>query len=388
MPRPELGVPARVDALVVGAGCVGCSIAYNLAERGMRNVLVVDRGEVGAGSTGRCAGGVRQQFGTEVNIRIGMRSVEILRDFEARVGRSADFRQIGYLFLASDDDALAELRRNLAQQREAGLADAHEVGVDEIARLVPALRTDDLLGGTFCQTDGIAGPNEVTQGYAHAARERGARIMEGVDVTALAPHAGGWRVSTSRGEIRAGLVVCAAGAWSAALGELAGTNVPVEPYRRHIFVTKPFPGVSRTTPMTVDFRTSFYFHPEGEGALLGMSDPAEPPSFRTDVDWDFLEHLVEHGVQRVPSLADAEIMTGWAGLYEVTPDHQAIVGEAADVPGFWLCTGFSGHGFMQAPAVGELLADAITGKAPAFDISPLRPGRFAAGEQTEERAVI
>ncbi|MEA2646780.1 MAG: hypothetical protein QOE92_1863 [Chloroflexota bacterium] len=387
-PRDELGLPAGVDTLVVGAGAVGCSVAFNLAERGGGRILVVDRGGIGEGSTGRCAGGVRQQFSTDVNVRIGMLSRQILERFEERVGRSADFRQIGYLFVASDDAGMADLRANLEVQHAAGLDDAREVDVAEIHRLVPGLRVDDLLGGTFCPSDGIAGPSEMTQGYASAARAHGVEIMEGVEVTGLEVAPGSCRVTTNRGVIRADRVVCCAGAWSGELGRMAGADIPVVPYRRHIFVTGPFAGASRTTPMTVDYRTSFYFHPEGEGLLLGMSDPAEPPGFRSDVDWDFLDHLVEHAVDRYPGLEQAQVMTGWAGLYEVTPDHQAIIGESPELPGLWLCTGFSGHGFMQAPAVGELAADLVLGRAPAFDITALRPGRFADGELVTERAVI
>ncbi len=388
MPRPDLGLPAGVDVLIIGAGAVGCSLAYNLAERGVKSVLVVDRGGIGEGSTGRCAGGVRQQFSTEVNVRIGMLSRSILENFEDRLGRSADFRQIGYLFVASDDAAMSSLRQNLEVQRRAGLADVRELDVAEIAGLVSGIRTDDLLGGTYCPTDGIAGPSEITQAYAHGARQRGVRILEGVEVLGMTVQPGDCRVRTSRGAIRAGLVVCCAGAWSAEVGKMVDVDVPVVPYRRHIFVTGPFDGASRRTPMTVDYRTSFYFHPEGEGLLLGMSDPAEPPSYRTDVDWDFLDHLVEHAVERFPALEQARVMTGWAGLYEVTPDHQALIGEVPSMPGLWMCTGFSGHGFMQAPAVGELCGDLIVGRAPAFDLSGLRPGRFAEGDFVEERAVI
>ncbi|GAC1331223.1 MAG: FAD-binding oxidoreductase [Candidatus Dormibacteria bacterium] len=386
-PRAELGIPAGVEVLVVGAGAVGCSLAYNLAARGQKNVLVLDRGAIGEGSTGRCAGGVRQQFSTEVNVRIGMLSRRILENFESLTGNSADYKQIGYLFVASDEDVMASLRSNLKVQQAAGLEGVAEVDPGEIARLVPGLQTDDLVGGTFCDTDGIAGPSEVTQGYAHAARRHGARIIEGLEVNGLEEHAGRWRVTTPRGEIRADRVVLCAGAWSAPLGAMAGVEVPVAPFRRHIFVTKPFPQITRETPMTVDAKTSFYFHPEGDGVLLGMTDPSEPQSFRTDVDWDFLDHLVEHATERFPALEMAEIMTGWAGLYEVTPDHQALIGESS-APGLWLATGFSGHGFMQAPAVGELCADMILGRDPAVDLHALRPSRFAEGDYTAERAVI
>lgn len=388
MPRPELGLPAGVDVLIIGAGAVGCSLAHGLASRGVGSVLVLDRGGIGEGSTGRCAGGVRQQFSTEVNVRIGMLSREILETFEERVGRGADFRQIGYLFVASDEAAMADLSQNLEVQRRAGLQDSRQVEVAEIAELVPGLRTDDLLGGSFCPSDGIAGPNEVTFGYAHAGRQRGVRIMEGVEVLGMTIKPGDCRVRTSKGSIRAGRVVCCAGAWSSEIGKMVDVDVPVVPYRRHIFVTGPFDGANRDTPMTVDYRTSFYFHPEGDGLLLGMSDPAEPPSYRTDVDWEFLDHLVEHAVQRFPGLEEAQVHTGWAGLYEITPDNQPLVGEVTDRPGLWLCCGFSGHGFMQAPAVGELCADLMTGATPAFDISALRPERFQEGASVEEKAVI
>jgi sarcosine oxidase, subunit beta len=388
LPRPELGLPADVDAVVIGAGAVGCSVAYNLARRGLKKIVVLDRANIGEGSTGRCAGGVRQQFSTEVNVRIGMLSVQILNSFEERLGRTADFRQIGYLFVAPDQDSMDDLRANLEVQQRAGLMDAREVNSDEIGAMVPGLRLDDLIGGSFCPTDGIAGPSEMCQAYAHAGRQLGVQILEGVEVVGLSIQPGRCQVRTERGVIRAARVVCCAGAWSRAVGEMAGLAVPVAPYRRHIFVTKPFSGITRQTPMTVDYRTSFYFHPEGDGLLMGMTDPAEPESFRTDVEWDFLDHLVEHATQRFPSLENAEIMTGWAGLYEMTPDRQGIVGESRQAPGFWLCCGFSGHGFMEAPGVGELCADLMVGQEPAFDIGNLRPERFAEGQLVEERAVI
>src|SRR5258708_28325274 len=225
----------------------------------MTKVVVVDRGNIGEGSTGRCAGGVRQQFSTEVNVRVGMRSVEILRNFETLLGAPSDFYQIGYLFVASDDAAMADLRHNLEVQHHAGLEDSREVAIDEIARMVPGLRVDDLVGGSFCPSDGIAGPSEMTQGYAHAARALRVEILERAEVQGLAITPGASRVRTNRGEIRSARVVVCAGAWSRSLGDLAGATVPVAPYRRHIFVTKPFSGITRVTPMTVDYRTTFYF---------------------------------------------------------------------------------------------------------------------------------
>ena len=379
-------LPETADCVIVGGGVVGCSLAYHLARAGMRPLLL-ERGDFGAGSTARCAGGVRQQFTTEVNVRVGMLSRRLLERFEDEVGATADLREIGYLFVATDEAELAQFERNVSMQHRAGLDDVRLVGRDEVAELVPDLNVDDVVGGTFCPSDGLAGPNEVTSGYVAAARRHGARVVDGVGVDAIRTDGGRVvAVSAAGSEIGTPLVVNCAGPYAAEVGRMAGVAVPVTPYRRHIFVTEPF-ALRVPPPFTVDMRTSFYFHPEGEGLLLGMSDPAEPASFDTSVDWGFLEHLVEHATHRLPALERATIRTGWAGLYEVSPDHQAIVGESV-VSGFWLCCGFSGHGFMQAPAVGRLLAQVITGEHCEVDLTPFRPDRFENGGTVPEAAVI
>lgn len=379
-------LPGSAECVIIGGGVVGCSLAYHLAHAGMRAVLL-ERGDFGAGSTARGAGGVRQQFTTEVNVRVGMLSRQLLERFGEEVGASADLRRIGYLFVATDADQIAQLERNVGMQHAVGLHDVRLVSRDDIAGLVPDLNVSDVVGGSFCPSDGLAGPNEVTLGYVAAARRHGAAVFEGVNVEAIerdgqrvtAVTAAGARISTP-------MVVNCAGPYAATIGEMAGVEVPVRPFRRHIFVTEEF-ALHPDPPFTVDMRTSFYFHPEGNGMLLGMSDPAEPSSFDTNVDWGFLEHLVEHATHRLPVLEQAAIKTGWAGLYEVSPDNQAIVGES-NLRGFWLCCGFSGHGFMQAPAVGLLLAQEITGSGGDIDLSPFRPDRFANGHSTPETAII
>ena len=343
-------LPPSADCVIIGGGVVGCSLAYHLARAGMRPLLL-ERGEFGAGSTARGAGGVRQQFSTEINVRVGMLSRQLLEHFEEEVGATADLRSVGYLFVASSDAQMEQLARNVTMQHAVGLEDVRLLSCEEVAEIVPQLNVEDVRGGTFCPSDGLAGPNEVTSGYVNAARRNGAQVVDGVVVDAVqhdhdrvvAVVAGGARVSTP-------MVVNCAGPYAATVGAMAGVEVPVKPYRRQLFVTETF-SLDRDPPMTVDMRTSFYFHPEGDGLLLGMSDPAEPSSFDTTVDWEFLEHLVEHATHRLPALERAAIKTGWAGLYEVSPDNQAIVGES-ELAGFWLCCGFSGHGFMQAPAVG------------------------------------
>jgi sarcosine oxidase subunit beta len=376
------------DVAIVGGGVMGCSLAYHLARRGV-DVVLLERGQLGSGSTARNAGGVRQQFSSEVNIRIGMRSVAFLKRFEEEVGVPADFRQVGYLMLLTRPQEVEDFRRLMELWHGLGLAEARWLSTAEIGGLVPALNLEDVLGATFCPTDGIASPDAVTMGYAAAARRHGARLKEGAEVSAIDVSSGRVTgVRTAAGEVSTRVVFDCAGPWAKAVGLLAGVDVPVEPYRRHIWVTDNIPEIGRQTPMTVDFTTSFYFHPEGDGILFGMSDREEGPTFSTEINDGFLERVTEVGLHRLPALERAGIKTAWAGLYEVTPDHQAILGPVAEREGFWCACGFSGHGFMQAPAVGEQLAELLTEGSSEIDLSALSHARFAAGTLATERNVI
>jgi sarcosine oxidase subunit beta len=255
--------------------------------------------------------------------------------------------------------------------------------------MVPVLNVEDVLGCTFCPSDGIASPADVTSGYASAARRLGARLKEGVEVVGV-DIAGGrvQGVRTPEGDIATRLLFNCAGAWSPSIGRMAGLEIPVLPYRRHIAVTGTFAAVPRNNPMTVDFQTSLYFHPEGDGVLIGMSDRSEPPGFTTDVSWEFLEKMFAQAQRRAPALAAAGIKTAWAGLYETTPDHQAILGPVPEVEGFWCAAGFSGHGFMQAPAAALLLTQLLLDQRSEIDISPFAFTRFAKGSLVAERNVI
>jgi len=376
------------DAVIAGGGVVGCALAYQLAKRGV-DVVLLERDELGSQSTARCAGGVRQQFSSETNVRLQRLAVRELRAFHDETGGHADFRQLGYLFLLTRPEHVADFRGLLEMWHRLGLQEARWVEPSEAAELVPVLRVDDVLGGTFCPTDGLASPADVTGGYASGARRHGARLREHVPVTGVDVRDG--RVSsvrTAEGEIATPLVFDCAGAWSAEIGRMAGVDVPVRPFRRHIFVTDAFAEVPRTTPMTVDFASSLYFHPEGDGVLLGMSDRQEPSTYSTDVNWDFLERTVLAAAHRAPALERAGIRTAWAGLYESTPDHQAILGPVEAVEGFWCACGFSGHGFMQAPAVGLVLAQLLVDGRSEVDVSRFCHGRFARGDLAAERSVI
>jgi len=376
------------DAVVAGGGVVGCSLAYQLARRGL-DVVLLEREELGSQSTARCAGGVRQQFSSETNVRLQRLAVQQLLDFHEETGGHADFHQIGYLFLLTRPEHEMDFRKLLCTWHGIGLTEARWVDAAEARELVPVLAVDDVLGGTFCPSDGLASPADVTAGYAAAARRHGARLREHVAVTGIDVAEGRVRmVRTATGDIATPIVFDCAGAWSSEVGRMAGVDVPVRPFRRHVLVTDAFPEVPRTTPMTVDFATSLYFHPEGDGVLIGMSDRQEASTYRIDVNWDFLERIVEAAARRAPALERAGIHTAWAGLYESTPDHQAILGPVADVEGFWCACGFSGHGFMQAPAVGLVLAQLLLDGRSDVDVSRFGHDRFARGELVAERNVI
>ncbi|TMD71095.1 MAG: FAD-binding oxidoreductase [Chloroflexi bacterium] len=376
------------DVVIAGGGIMGCALAYQLAKRDV-DVILLERETLGSQSTGRCAGGVRQQFSMPANVKLQQLSVRLFENFEAETGHPADFRQLGYLFVLTLPQQVEDFRHNMEMWHSLGLTEARWVDATEAARMVPVLNVDDVLGCTYCPTDGIASPADVTSGYASAARRRGARLKEGVEVVGI--DIGGGRVQgvrTSAGDIATRVVFNCAGAWSASIGRMAGLEIPVLPYRRHIAVTGTFPGVPRSNPMTVDFQTSLYFHPEGDGVLIGMSDRTEPPGFATDVNWEFLEKMFEQAALRAPALASAGIKTAWAGLYESTPDHQAILGPVPELEGFWCAAGFSGHGFMQAPAAALLLAQLLLDHESEIDISPFAFTRFAKGSLVLERNVI
>ena len=367
---------------------MGCALAYQLAKRGV-DVILCERDTLGSQSTGKCAGGVRQQFSMEANVLLMRMAVRMFEDFEQETGHPADFRQIGYLFLLTLPQQVEDFRHNMEMWRRVGLTEARWVDAAEAAKLVPVLNEDEVLGCTFCPTDGIASPADVTAGYAAAARRHGARLREGVGVVGV-DVAGGrvQAVRTTQGEVATRLLFNCAGAWSSSIGRMAGLEIPVLPYRRQVAVTGAFPAVPRTNPMTVDFATSLYFHPEGDGVLIGMSDRSEPPGYVTDVNWEFLEKMFEQAARRAPALAGAGVKTAWAGLYETTPDHQAILGPVPEVEGFWCAAGFSGHGFMQAPAAALLLSQLLIDHRSEIDISPFAFTRFARGALVHERNVI
>ncbi len=383
-------MPDAVEVLVVGGGVVGCSVAFHLAEAGAE-VLLLERDALGSGSSSKAAGGVRACFSDPLNVALGLRSLELLEGFATRPGGQIDLRRTGYLFALTTPALVEEFTAAVAVQRAAGMR-SRLVPAGEAAELSPLFAWDDVLAACWSPDDGCCTPEAVVAGYAGGARRAGARLATGVEVTDLVPGPGTsrvrWRAADGvAGELQAGVVLCCAGAWSQALGAMAGVPLPVTPYRRELVVTGPLPGPPVPAPMTVDAATTFYLHGEGTGVLAGWSDPDVTPGFGLARDPAYLERLIAHAVRRAPTLLEAEVVGGWAGLYEVTPDHNALVG-FDPATGFGYATGFSGHGFLQGPAVGEVLRDRVLGRPPVLDLSPLSAARFATDARRPERHIV
>ena len=384
------------DVVIIGSGIVGSSVAYHLAQAGCTNVLVLEReAHQGKGSTGKSMGGVRAQFSTPVNIQMSKYSIDFFSKFDEVVGHPADYRAHGYLFCATNEKHLAYLKANRERQNALGVTNVEWVTPENIAKMVPQLRVDDILGGTFCPTDGFVDPHSVMMGFMLNARAKGARLWLDTTVTGIALEAGVARqisgVQTSRGFISTRIVINAAGPWAAQVAAMAGTELPVEPLRRQLVPTEPFADLPKRFPMVIDMSTGFHFRREGKGILLAWNDPQETPGFKTDFDAAFVEKILTHAASRVPVLSEAEVnpRRAWAGLYEMTPDHHAIIGPAPNVEGLYFVNGFSGHGVMHSPASGKITADLILqGHSDLIDASQLGVERFKEGKLLEETAVL
>jgi sarcosine oxidase subunit beta len=381
------------DVVIIGGGIVGSSIAYHLTQAGCRSVVVLEREtHQGKGSTGKSMGGVRAQFATPVNIRMSLYSIPFFRSFEEAVGHPSGYRSQGYLFVATSEGHLAYLRENHARQVSLGLNTAQLLSAADVVTIAPELRSDDILGGSFCSTDGFVDPHSVMTGFMARAMDLGAHLMRETEVRGIEVDANGvCGVRTTRGPIASRTVVNAAGAWAGLVAQLAGVDLPIQPLRRMLVPTEPFEQVSHKSPMVVDMATGFHYRPEGLGLLLAWCDPEETPGFKTHFDPAFIEKILTRGVSRLPCLEYAEInpRRAWAGLYEVTPDHHPVLGPVDGLPGFFLANGFSGHGVMHSPATGKIMSDLIlTGRSDLVDTGILGFNRFAENRLLEETAVL
>ena len=382
--KPPL--PDRSQVVVVGGGVMGTSAAFHLAEAGV-SVVLLERDELASGSTSRAAGGVRANFSDELNISLGKRSLELFAEFPQRPGQEIDLHRSGYLFILTRPEDVELFTRSVALQNSLGV-ESRMVDVDEACRLSPLLNPAGVLAAAWSPNDGHCTPESVVQGYASGARRHGAVVRTGVEVTGI-DTAGGHitAVHSTDGSIQTGCVIDCAGAWSPQIAAYVGVDLPVTPYKRELLVTEPMPEPIEMA-FTIDYATSFYWHREGPGILTGFSRKDVDPGFDISRDADFPERLAELAAVRAPALLDLGVRSGWAGLYEVTPDHNALLGESKSVSRFLYATGFSGHGFLQGPAIGEILRDMYLGVTPFIDVSPLDVERFASGQLRPERNIV
>jgi len=382
-------LPRTAQIVIIGGGVMGASTAYHLAKAGASEVLLLERSvHLENAATSRCAGGVRYQFATPVNIELSKISLPMLERFNDELGVDPQYRQIGYLFVLTRPQDIEPFQATVKLQRRMGVNTGWLDGA-EVRRRLPLMRFEDALAGTIHPKDGLADPSSVNLGYLSRARDLGVRIaMETEAIGINLEHDRVASVTTNRGRVGCEHVVDAAGPWAAEVGQLVGLDIPIRPVRRQMVTTTPIPQLPQDFPFVIDFARSLYFHPEGEGLLTGMSNPDQPAGFDQTIDEDWEVAALEAAMQRMPLLEKAGRLASWAGLYEVTPDAHPIFGPT-EIDGFWIVAGFSGHGFMHGPVAGKLMSEFILeGRAHTVDVSMLDLARFKAGRPIREYNVI
>ncbi len=379
------------ECVIIGGGIIGASIAFHLAKMDMKNIVILEKEMfMGAGATGKCAGGIRAQFSSEINVKISLLSEDLFERFSEDTGEEGIFDQVGYCFLVTNPDHEEIFRKHMQMQKDIG-APVEWLDKEAIGDLAPNVKMDDVIGGTFCKKDGIGDPHVFTQGYISAARKLGVEIYEETKATGIEKN--GDKVSavvTDKGAISTPLVINCAGPHAREIGEMVGVDIPVLPYKRQISTTSPLSWIPSHFPMVVDIESGLYFHKESGGLLLGWADKNMPSGFDESLDPEYTDEILMRALDRIPILEEAGIATSWAGLYETTPDHHAILGKVPQVEGFICANGFSGHGFMHAPGVGQLIAELVVKGEPSIDLSPLSITRFAEEKEEikEEQTVI
>lgn len=387
----------NAEVVIIGGGVIGASVAYHLTRAGCRDVVILEReAQQGLGSTGKATGGVRAQFSTDINIAMSLYSLDFFGQFADATGMECGYEPRGYLFVASSEAQLGYLKANREMQIAQGLTNVELWDRDEVARQVPSLRADEIVGASYCPTDGFIDPLAVMAGFTAAAVREGARLKLETEVTGIETQSGKiTAVETDRGRIGAQTVVCAAGAWAGQVARMADVDLPVEPLRRQIVWATTDGPLPEGLPMVIDLASGFHFRPARgpvkNELLLAWPDPAEPASFRTDFDSDFVPKILDQSDRLAPFLRTVRIDHARcrAGLYEMTPDHHAIIGSAPGVDGLYLVNGFSGHGVMHSPAAGRMIAEAVVlGRSEFMDAAPLAATRFSENRMLHETAFI
>lgn len=382
-------LPNSAEIVIIGGGVMGASALYHLAKLGVKDVVLLEKENFfGAGSTGKCAGGVRYQFNTEINIQLSKLSLPMIENFEIETGQSVRYEKCGYLFVLTAEKDIPIFKRNVELQHKLGVMTEWLSG-DDVRKRLPAMKFDDAIAGTFHQNDGIVDPNSVVNGYISAAQKLGAIAISNVEVRGITRKGDSVEgVMTSQGEIKTRMILNAAGAWAGQIGSMAGVQLPIQPLRRQMFTTNPLPEIPANLPFVIDFSKSLYFHREGAGLLIGMSNQNEVIGFNEQVDDEFELETMEEAIARLPLLEKASRASHWAGLYEVTPDAHPIFGQTP-VDGFFVCAGFSGHGFMHGPIAGKLMSELMThGKFESLDVNMLDLARFNENRLIKEYNVV
>ena len=384
-----MNLPTTADIVIIGGGVMGASAAYHLAQRGLKNIVLLEKEDFfGQGATGRCAGGVRYQFSTEINVKLSIESLPMIERFKDEIGQEVSYKQCGYLLVATNEKDANAFKYNVKLQNKLGVSTQLLSG-DEVRARLPLMKFDDAIVGTFNPKDGTVDPNSVVMGYISAAQKMGVKAFTGTEVVGVSLKGDQVdEVQTTLGTIKTRMILNAAGPWAGQIGQMAGINIPVIPLRRQMFTTSPLKEVPSDFPFVIDFARSLYFHREGEGLLIGMSNQNEQPGTDQSVDEDFELVNLDAAIERMPLVEKAQRASHWAGLYEVTPDAHPIFG-GAPVNGFYLCTGFSGHGFMHGPISGKLMSEFILdGKYSSLDVSMLDLKRFEEGRLIQEYNVV
>ncbi len=373
------------DVVVIGGGSIGCSVAYNLAKTGVENIVLVEKNFLASGATGRCAAGVRQQWGTRENCLVAKRSIELLKDLSVELDAELDFRQSGYLLIASNEEERDQLETNMELQNSLGIP-TKELTLAEAEDLVPYLDTKDAKRAFFCGEDGHLDPFKTTFAYARAAERLGVEINTHTEVTDIVYKNGIEQVVTNRGSISTDLVVNATGPGTKYIGKILNLDHPVEPERHQILITEPLENM--LGPMVISFQHNSYIQqvPHG-GFIMGYGNPNEPHYVNYKHSWRFLDNMAKKAVQQLPVLEDVRVVRQWAGHYGISPDGQPILGTVPGYDGYYLACG-CGKGFMFSPAIGEGMAKLITGKELSIPIEKMSIERFESGELISEPAVV
>ena len=384
-----MDTPKTADIVIIGGGVMGASAAYHLAKRGIKNVVLLEKEEFfGTGATGRCAGGVRYQFSTEINVRLSLKSLPMIERFREEIGQDVDYRQCGYLLVATNEKDAQVFKHNVELQNGLGVQTRLLSG-DEVRARVPLMRFEDAIAGTFNPKDGLVDPNGVVAGYVSAAQKLGVKALTRAEVTGICVNGDQVEgVETAQGVIQTRMILNTAGPWAGLVGQMAGVQIPIVPVRRQMFTTDALKDIPADFPFVIDFAQSLYFHREGEGLLIGMSNQHEKPGFDQSIDEEFEMENFEAALERLPLLERASRASHWAGLYEVTPDAHPIFG-GSHIKGFTICAGFSGHGFMHGPVAGKLMTEYILdGRFSTVDVSMIDLARFEEGRLIREYNVV